>query len=365
MKPNNFKHNILIISNNSKYTFKLRRELLISLQEFSNVYLVCSKGNYDNELERIVYKKIHLSLKGRSVNPFSDFIYFFKLYKIISNLEPDFILTFTTKPNIYGGFIAGLKNIPYISNITGLGDGIKTNKIYEFLIKFLYRLSLKKAKSVFFQNMENLSYFLSNIVYVPHVLLPGSGINANLYSPLDINMNNVLRILYLGRIMKSKGIYVIKNLADNYKLVSKPFKLTIVGKIEDSQNVVNYLKKFPFIEVLSEVDDVANLIGKNDILINPSFHEGMSNVVLEASAIGRPSIVSNISGLKEIIQEGINGYLFEKGNYQELIEKINDYIMLSKEEKKMMSKNSREIIEKSFSREIIVKKYVEEIFSKV
>ena len=194
-------------------------------------------------------------------------------------------------------------------------------------------------------------------------LIPGSSVNIEKFKPMKkTKEDDIIRFLFIGRIMKEKGIeeylQVAKNITSKYSNV----EFQILGSFEeDRYKDIIYNNKNKGIKYLGRSDDVRNEIREVDCIVNPSYHEGMSNVLLEGAAMGKPLIASNIPGCKEIIEEGYNGYLFEVRSVKSMEEKLIKLIELDKEEKDIMGKNSRKKVEKEFDRNIVINEYMKVI----
>jgi galacturonosyltransferase len=273
-------------------------------------------------------------------------------------------LTYTIKPNIYGGFACRIFNIPHIANITGLGTAIENGGLLQKFLLMLYKSGLKKAACVFFQNESNKKYFeKNNIVMTKVVLLPGSGVNLTQHSfeeyPDD---SDGVRFLYIGRIMKDKGI---NELLEAIVIVKKAYPnvhFDIVGPCEedyeikllemDSQGLLSYY---------GEQESVHGFLKNAHALINPSYHEGMSNVLLEAAATGRPVLASNIPGCRETFEEAVSGFGFEAKSAESIKNTIIKFIELPYKRKKNMGLAARGKMEKEFDRTIVVDAYMQEI----
>jgi galacturonosyltransferase len=284
--------------------------------------------------------------------------------KIVKFVNPDYILTFTIKPNIYGGIVARMNKIKYIVNITGLGSSIQSKSILNFVSTSMYRIALKKAHCVFFQNQDNLEFMKEKRIVKSHyVLIPGSGVNLEKFSYIEYPKEEEdIRFLFIGRIMKEKGIDELLNAADsivkNYPRVS----FSIIGPLEEKY--AKTLEKYATggaINYLGFKKDVTSHIANSHALINPSYHEGMSNVLLEAAATGRPVIASTIPGCVEIFDEGVTGVGFKPKNTQDLVRAIIFFIKLPHDKKIEMGIQARRKMEKMYDRKIVIKSYLEEM----
>lgn len=355
---------ILILINSVDGLYSFRFELIEELKNQGyNVYF-CVPQNEKNEkvvsIKNIGAKYIQTPIDRRGVNPFKDLSLVKQYDEIIQNIQPDIILTYTIKPNIYGNYIANKYNVPVIMNITGIGTSLVSSKLKQ-LIKYLYKYAGSKSKVVFFQNISNQEFFISNklVDREKTKLIPGSGVNINKFHPMEKEIEeNMIKFLFIGRLMKEKGIEEYLAAANEINKKYNNIEFQIVGSFEEEkyQNLFNENVKY-----LGISSDVREQIKKADCIVNPSYHEGMSNVLLEGAAMGKPLLASNIPGCKEIIDYGKNGFLFESQSASALKEAIIKFIKLSEKEREEMGSNSRKKVEKEFERQIVVDTYIKEI----
>jgi galacturonosyltransferase len=227
----------------------------------------------------------------------------------------------------------------------------------------MYKYASKKASFIFFQNQENYNYFINNKLAKKEKskIIPGSGVNIEKFvQQVKSKEDNILRFLFVGRIMKEKGIEEYLEAAKNIKNKYSNTEFQIVGPYEEEQ-YKEKLNNSKYIKYLGKSEDVRKEIKEVDCVINPSYHEGMSNVLLEGAAMEKFLIASDIPGCREIVEDNYNGYTFEVKNAKELESKIEKFINIPKEEKQTMSKNSRKKVEKEFDRNIIIKEYLKKI----
>lgn len=358
----------MIFANNDIWLYKLRKEIILELlKEGYEVVISCPGGSYVQTIVDWGCTFEETKVDRRGTNPLKDFQLLVSYLKVLKKVKPDVVLTYTIKPNLYGGIACRILSIPYINNITGLGSGFSKNSILKFAITSLYKISLRKSKCVFFQNIEDMKTLIdSKIVTGPAKLIPGSGVNLQEYKMMEFPKEEDASFIFIGRIMKDKGIDQYLEAAKEIKSKYPKTTFRVLGFIEETQpHYKNLLKDYEdngFISFLGFQSNVKPFIEKSHCLVQPSHGgEGMSNVLLETAAIGRALIASNIPGCRETINEGINGYIFEKKNSESLIIKINNFMALTYEEKKIMGMHSREKIEKEFNRNIIVNAYINEI----
>lgn len=274
---------------------------------------------------------IETPVDRRGIDPATDFKLMMRYFNILGKIKPDLVITYTIKPNIYGGIAARFKRIPYAVNITGLGTAFQNENMIKKLVVFLYKLSCKKAKTIFFENEGNKQVFIENNIIKESrtCTLPGAGIDL-----------------------------------DEYKMTPYPeVSFDIVGPMEDDyKERIQSLVRNGIIYYYGYQEDVKPFIKKCDCFVLPSYHEGMANTLLECGAMGRPLITSRIHGCMEAVRDGENGYLVDVKDVKGLEEKMMEFIELSYEEKKQMGEKSREVIEERFDKEKVVEMTLEGLF---
>lgn len=361
------KKRILILGNHEIVIYNFRKELIERLlKEDYEIYLSFPKGSRTKYFEDLGCHFIETKIERHGINPIRDINLLINYLRIIMKINPDFVLTYTIKPNIYGGLAARIMKKKYITNVTGIGKTFQKNNILKKIIVSLYRISLKNAQMIFFQNLENRNIFNSNKIFGKNEsILPGSGVNLSEYNFTPKEIEGKINFLYIGRIMKDKGIEEYLYASNKLKKQKPNCNFHIIGFFEEEKykEIINEYQEKGIISYHGFQNDVKKYIIKSDCIVNPSHHEGMSNVLLEGGAIGRVLIASNISGCKEIVQDSLNGYTFEVKNKESLFDKLEKFSNLSRKEIENMSLSSRKKIESEFDRNIIIDSYLK-IFNK-
>jgi glycosyltransferase involved in cell wall biosynthesis len=360
---------VLLLGNHGFAIYNFRKELIQEL--LISGYEVYISLPMDDKVETMVNwgcKFIETKVDRRGTNPFADLKLVLHYIHTLRRIQPDVVLTYTIKPNLYGGLACRMLGIPCINNITGLGSGFSHNSTLKKFLSLLYRISLKKSYCVFFQNVEDRNKLLkSKIISNNYELIPGSGVNLKefeykQYPPEDL----VLTFIFIGRIMKDKGIDQYLEAAEIITRKYPDTRFNVIGFIEKTQpqyiEKIEYYSKAGYINYLGYQSDVKPFIEQSHCIIQPSHGgEGLSNVLLETAATGRALIASYIPGCRETIVEGENGFTFDARNTFSLVEKIEQFIHSSYLDKLQMGKKSRAKIEKEFDRNIVVKAYMNKV----
>lgn len=355
---------ILILTNHDLGLYKFRRELLEALLKDNEVFVSMPKGIFTDKIIEMGCQYIDTSFERKGKNPFKDFelLNFYK--KMIREVMPDVVLTYTIKPNVYGGIACQELKIPYIANVTGLGSAIENGGPLQLLTVNLYKLGLRKADTVFFQNDANRDFMIEKkAVKDNYDMLPGSGVNLEQYEVSEFPDDETIDFTYVGRLMKEKGFELYVEAASYITEKYPQTRFHVCGPDEDNyKDLVKELSDEGVLVYEGYVDDMKEVYKRIQCTIHPTYYpEGMSNVLLESLACGRPIITTDRPGCKEIVDDGINGFVVKQNNRDDLNEKIEKFLSLSNEERKQLGINGREKVEKEFDRNIVVSKYLEAI----
>lgn len=362
---------ILILANSSSGLYGFRNELVLKLLEQYEVFVSLPDDTNNKELskEGCIIKKIQINRRG--MNPIQDIGLYRSYKKLLKEIKPDIVLTYTIKPNVYGGFACRRTKIPYLSNITGLGSALENGGLLQKVALMLYRVGLKKAECVFLQNKSNQTFFREHrITRAKQILLPGSGVNLNKFNVKSLPADRMDRtkeycaeFIYISRVMKEKGI---EEYLQTAKVIHKKYPNTrfhILGNCEESYEERLKMETLAGnIVYHGSVLDVRPYLYSIHCLIHPSFYpEGMSNVCLEAAASGRPVITTTRPGCRETVENGITGFWVPERDAQSLIDMVEHFLSLSYDQKKEMGLAGRKRMEDMFDRNIITNAYNDEI----
>lgn len=361
---------ILMLANDETTIYNFRREIVNAFANAGHeVVIAYPHGKHTDEIENLGCKTIHCEVSRHGTNIREDFKLFLQYVKLLKNETPDIVLTYTVKPNIYGSLACQIRKVPYLNNITGLGTVLQSDSIVAKLILFLQKCAYKKSTCVFFQNQDNYEQLKKKkVISDKHKvqILPGSGVNLKLHKfeeyPVD---DGTTRFVFVSRIREDKGVEELFAAAMQVKELYPKTEFHVVGWYEEHkyEDKVRELVENEVIiyHGIKTQEEVHQLIKNGHCLIHPSYHEGMSNVLLEAAAAGRPVIASDIPGCKETFDEGKSGYGFEVKNAEMLTQSIIRFIQLPYEVKQEMGVYGRHKMEIEFDRNIVSRRYLDTI----
>ena len=340
-------------------------------KEGKSVYAIVPKlddkkeKDAEERIKKMHCKLIRIPMERRGMNPLKDIALMKAYYKVVRKIQPDLVITYTIKPNIYGGMVCRVLKIPYVVNITGLGTAFQRNGILKQLVINMYKVALKKVKIAFFENVENREIFIKENILLrekTHVLA-GAGVDLERFKYTEYPKDNdTIRFLFIGRVMKEKGIDELFQAMRKLNKNSYKCSLDVVGGFEE--NYIDEIKKYEeegWLHYQGYQNDVRPLIEKCHCFVLPSWHEGMANTNLECAASGRPVITSNIHGCLEAVIDEKTGYLAEKKSADDLYKIMKKFIQLSYKERKEMGLAGRRHMEAVFDKRIVVKDTINEL----
>lgn len=357
---------ILILANNDIGLYQFRRELIKKLIDTgSEVFISLPYGELIKPLEETGCIFIDTPVDRRGINPVTDFGLAVFYIKLLRRINPNLVITYTIKPNVYGGIASRLLKKNYASNITGLGTAFQKDDWLKKLVTFLYKQALRRAKTVFFENSGNMKIFtdLRIIKHGQGCLLNGAGVNLEHYGffpyPED---TGITRFLFIGRIMKEKGVNELFDAVKRLKKDGGRCILDIVGEYEENyKGKIEEYEAEGWLKYHGFQKDVRPFIKNCNCFVLPSWHEGMANTNLECASMGRPVITSRIHGCMEAVEENVTGYLCRVKDSKDLYFQMKRFMQLTGTERAEMGKQSRRRMEKMFDKNKVVEKTMEEL----
>ena len=354
---------ILILANSQRGLYLFRKELILKLlEEGHEVGFSVPGGECAALLQKAGCTFLETEIDRRGMNPKQDGKLFQRYRKMIRDYRPELLITYTIKPNIYGGIAARMGKVPYAANITGLGTAFQKAGLTRRTVTRLYRTALKKAKIIFFENAEiredALRFHLCRAEQT-HVL-NGAGVNLTAFPAEPYPENPVFRFLYVGRIMQEKGIEELLEAVRRLKTAGEECILDIVGDYEeDYRKAIAEGEKEGLLLYHGQQNDVKPYYKACDCFVLPSWHEGMANTNLEAAATGRPIITSDIPGCREAIIEGESGLLCTPRDAESLTQTMIKMLHTPTPERQQMGKNGRKHMEDQFDKDRVVRETID------
>ena len=359
---------ILILSNSDSGLYDFRKEVLKALMEKGfHVLVSVPDTGYVERIKALGCEYIPTAFERRGMNPFQDMKLLLFYRRLIKTHSPAAVLTYTIKPNIYGGLAARLTGTPYLVNVTGLGTTLEHGGVLRKMIVRMYRTALKKASCVFFQNQGNRDFLVQRgCVTGKTRVIPGSGVNLKEHLPQEYPADTPARFVSIMRLMKDKGIEELLTAAQRIHERHPDTLFQILGAYEEETRQlyeprVKALEEKGAIRYYGYRDDVPEFLKECQAVVHPSYHEGMSNVLLEAAATARPVLASAVEGCLDTFEEGRSGLAFAPQDADSLEAALESFLRLPYEKRREMGLCGRRFVEERFDRNFVVAAYLEEL----
>jgi len=366
---------IALVANSAWSVYNFRMDLVQHLLLSFDVLIIAPKDEFTVDLEKAGCFYRDIQFNNRSENPLKDYTLFKSLENIYRAEKPDFIFHYVIKPNIYGSLAAARCGIQSVAVITGLGYTFDRHNWLNRIVSFLYRHALKKASEVWFLNQEDANLFvLRRLVSADKVkILPGEGINTDHFFPQankPVARSKAFQFLMGTRLLRSKGVSVYFEAARILKNKNRDIRFELIGFFEKnhpdsvSESELRQWQKKGIIQYGGFARDVRPFLRQADCFVFPSFyHEGIPRCLLEAAAMEVPIITSRNTGCREVVQEGVNGFLAAPNNAADLVVRMEEMMALSNGQRAEMGKKGREYVTAKFGIEHILKEYDQTLLS--
>lgn len=356
--------NVLIAANFDVGLYQFRRELIETLLQDHQVSISLPYGTLVEPLQEAGCTFIDTPVDRRGLNPVKDLKLFVNYCRILKKQKPDLVITYTIKPNLYGGLACRLKKIPYGINITGLGTAFQKEGLLRSFVTKMYKMALKRAKVVYFENSANRQLFIDEKI-VPEekaVLLSGAGVNLQRYAYRPYPKEDHVRFLFVGRVMREKGIDELFYAMERLHQEGIDCSLDVLGGYEeDYAETIKGYEKQGWLRYHGYQEDVRPFIEKAHCFVLPSYHEGMANTNLECASMGRPVITSNIPGCREAVRDGESGLLCKPQNPEDLYAVMKQFLTLSHDRREAMGVSGRKHMETVFDKKLVVSETIKHL----
>jgi glycosyltransferase involved in cell wall biosynthesis len=359
---------VVLAANSSWNIVNFRAGLIRRLKSegYEPVVLAPCDPALEARMRNLDVEWVGVDIERSGLNPFSDVALLLRYRKILKRLRPCAFLGFTIKPNIYGSIAAHGLGIPVIANISGLGTVFIGRGLLLALVSGLYRFALGRAAVVFFQNPDDRALFVERRLVPPEEarLLPGSGVDLQRFSLTPLPEGPVT-FLFIGRILGDKGVRELAEAARSLSRQHLQVRIQLLGPIDEDNRTSIALAEVErwvgegVIEYLGETDDVRPFIEKATAVVLPSYREGLPRSLLEAGAMGRPLIATDVPGCREVVEDGVNGLLCAVQDSASLAQCIKRIAEMSGEERAAMGSASRRKVETKFSEDVVIGAYLD------
>lgn len=369
------KRKIALLANSSWNLANFRGGLIAALLEGGDevVTLAPDDSSVSGLVQRGV-RTLHVNVDSSGTSPRRDGTLFFDYRKRLLEERPDIVLGYTVKPNVYGTLAARSLGIPVINNISGLGSAFIGGGSLANLICLLYRFSLRGSHRVFFQNRDDLAVFLERklVRRDQAAILPGSGVDIRRFTPISpttavIDEKTPFRFLLVARLLRDKGVVEFIDAARQLRSTGTLARFQLVGALDvanptaiSKRDVDGWVEE-GLIEYLGVADDVRPLLAAADCVVLPSYREGTPRTLLEAAAMARPLVATDVPGCREVVEHGVNGYLCRVRDSADLARAMSRMLDLSEGERRTMGSAGRAKMEREYDERIVIDLYLEAI----
>ncbi|GAA4331429.1 glycosyltransferase family 4 protein [Mucilaginibacter gynuensis] len=362
---------IAIVTNIAWNIYNFRRGLAIAIKNAGyDPILIAADDSYGAKLSQEGWDFVPVNhLERTGVNPIKDLMLFNEFIKIYKEYNISFALHYNAKPLVYASLAAAFLEIPFIPNITGLAGPFSGNrKLIAFLVTKLYRWALNKSEKVVFQNNEDLEFFVKNkiINLEKAILIEGSGVNmdnfkADLFeAPSDENTV----FLMFARLSRAKGVEEYVNAARFIKNLYPKVTFKLAGPFDSDKLAIRKEEVEEWvnegvIEYLGVSDFIQREISKAHAIVYPSYYrEGVPKSLIESAAMSKPIITTDNVGCREVVRDGVNGYLIPVRDSASLAAAFTKFINLDKDQRDSFGEESRKIATSRFDEKIVIEAYM-------
>lgn len=361
---------IAFIVNSSWNIYNFRKGLVRRfIEQGDDVLAISPTDEYVPKLEAWGVKHIPVELDGSGLNPAKDYAYLRLLKKILRQEKPDVILSYTIKSNIYGSLAARACKISIICNVSGLGTTFLWKGWLRRAAIALYNRAFRSTDFIFFQNADDRKLFLEQVRVNKSKtgLLPGSGIDLAHFKSSVPAFDQPIKFLMISRLILEKGVLEYLEAARKVSQGRNDIEFFLLGKFDPehkrsiNQTDFEEIVSGKSVKYLGEEDNVKSVIEEADVVVLPSYREGTPRTLLEAAAMSRPLITTDVPGCREVVSDGVNGFLCEATNAESFAQKMELFLALTTDEKKSMGDASRKLVEKRFDENIVIGEYSRKI----
>jgi len=374
LDPKTPKPRVIISVNSTWNIFNFRRGLIAEIRRSGfEVVLAAHPDNFVGSLKADGYRYHPLPIVSDGTSPIGDIGLLLGYMRVFRTERPAVYLGYTIKPNIYGTLAARLCGVPVINNVAGLGTAFTRETWLTRLVTALYRLAFRGSHTVFFQNADDRTLFVERRIVdrAKTGVLPGSGIDLIGFQPAPLpseTKENGITLILIARLLWDKGVLEFVEAARIVRRSRPNVRFQLLGFLDaenrtavDRKSVERWVAE-GIIEYLGSTDDVRPFIAGADCVVLPSFYrEGTPRTLLEGAAMGRPLIATDVTGCRDVVEDGVNGLLCKARDAADLAGKILEFLDLSFEARASMGRAGRAKVEREFDERIVINRYLEVI----
>lgn len=338
-------------------------------QQNYKITVIAPRDEYTEKLIAAGCNYAELTMDSRGANALKDLGLIFELVKIYRRVKPDVVLHYTIKPNIYGTIAARILNIPAVNNVCGLGTVFLKKNLVSKVASWMYKVSFKFPKKVFFQNNYDKRLFIKNGLVKEEIsdILPGSGINLERFTSKSFKRNEKFTFLLISRLIHDKGIVEYIKAIELLKSEGFDAKFQLLGPKDPEHKrgikseIIDGWIANNTVEYLGTTEDVRAFIENADCIVLPSYREGTPKTLLEAASISKPIVTTDVPGCKDVVVNNFNGLLCKVRDPYDLALKMKQLASYDNHTLEQFGQNGRKKVESEFDEKIVINKYIDAI----
>jgi glycosyltransferase involved in cell wall biosynthesis len=362
-----------VISINASWNvINFRKGLIRGLQAAGyRVVALTPADDYSSRFAELDVEHVPIPMDSQGVSPVQDFGLLLRYVGALRRIRPAVYLSYTAKPNVYGSLAAHALGVPVVNNVSGLGTAFIRKGLLTRVVSSLYRLAFRRSATVFFQNPEDLELFVgARLVERGKAdLLPGSGIDLARFTPDAIQTRRDGRFTFLlvARLLWDKGVAEYVEAARRLRERNPDVRFQLLGFLDVANRTavpraaVERWVAEGLIEYLGHADDVRPYLRAADCVVLPSYREGLPRTLLEAAAMGKPLIATDVPGCRHVAEHGVNGYLCAARDPASLAEAMSKMLALPAAERHRLGAAARAKAEAEFDEQRVVERYLDAI----
>jgi glycosyltransferase involved in cell wall biosynthesis len=321
-------------------------------------------------LAELDVERIEVPIDRAGLNPLADIRLMMRYRALLRRLQPAAYLGYTIKPNIYGSFAAASLGIPALPNVSGLGTAFIRGGGLQAIVTRLYRVGFARAPVVFFQNGEDRALFVERRIVRPEqaLLLPGSGVDLERFAPSPLPKGPPV-FLFIGRLLRDKGVAEFVESARTVRRDHHNARFQLLGAVDEGNRTTIHQAEIDrwvtegLVEQLGTTADVRPFIAAATAVVLPSYREGLPRSLLEAAAMARPLIASDVPGCRDVVDDGVNGFLCKVRDSTSLAAAMRRLLELPRAQQLAMGEAGRRKVQERFSEAFVIRAYLDVLAS--
>lgn len=365
---------VVFTCNSAWGIFQFRRNVILALLQAG--VRVVTVAPYDEStplLASLGCETVDLQLSPKGINPLADIKLVLSLYRVYKRVQPNFVFHYTVKPNIFGAIAARLAGVRSISFATGLGYAFISETWVSKVVRLLYRFALQFPTEVWFLNDDDLREFVQRRLVDEGSarILPGEGVDTSHFLPDSVRglVEAEFCFLMIARLLWDKGVAEYVGAARAIRARNPKVRFLLLGALSSENPSAVHSKELAEwvdhgdIEYLGTTSDVRSVLSTVDCVVLPSYREGIPRVLLEAAAMAKPIIATDVPGCRDVVRDGVNGFLCAPRDIASLTAAMDQVLALSPDRRSELGHAGREFVKETYDDSVIVKRYFETLES--